>query len=355
MLGHVRINDINEALPIVLPMLREHGKAFTADSLANGRKTIEWPGLFVTEYSQPTHCVLFDPVRDANPFFHYLESMWILAGREDVATLAHVLPRIKDFSDDGIKFHGAYGHRLRNHFLVDQLDAAIGMLRASPNTRQCVLSIWDPARDLGQRTKDMPCNDMVMLKIRNGALNITVCNRSNDAIWGCYGANVVQFSMLQMYLAASIGCQVGTYMQLSDSFHVYDDNPYWQWFMERYARLDVAWANGPLYEARNLYYGMDVGNFFEHGIESMDADLSTFWIEAQQSITNGTPVPMFARSVAVRTAISMWNCLYWHRKGNAEQARTEAWNVEPDDWRTAAQMWLARREQRAKEASGTTS
>lgn len=346
MIGHISISDINEALPRALPMLLAHGVKFTADSLANARETIEWPGLFVTEYWRPQRNVLFDPVRDANPFFHYLEAMWIIAGRQDVRTLAHVLPKMAEYSDDGVTFHGAYGHRLRHwpgglgtH--PDQLDAAISLLRASPNSRQVVLGIWDPTKDLGKRTKDMPCNDMLMLKIRDDCLNMTVCNRSNDVIYGCYGANAVQFSMLQMYLAASIGCGVGTYCQVSDSFHVYTDSPYWKWFVEQYNEHGL--VDSPQEEGRFVYARLNDNNPFEQGIESVDTDLSTFWIEAEQSITSDSEIPMFARSLAVRTAISMWNALKCHRKGNAEMARTHVWNIEPDGWREGAARWLARR------------
>jgi hypothetical protein len=77
----------------------------------------------------------------------------------------------------------------------------------------------------------MPCNDMVMFRLRdNGDLDMTVCNRSNDAIWGVYGANVVQFSVLQEFVAGSLGANVGKYVQMSNSFHVYTDDthsPFW--------------------------------------------------------------------------------------------------------------------------------
>ena len=32
-------------------------------------------------------------------------------------------------------------------------------------------------------------------------LCMTVCNRSNDMLWGAYGANVVHMSMLQEFVA----------------------------------------------------------------------------------------------------------------------------------------------------------
>lgn len=50
---------------------------------------------------------------------------------------------------------------------------------------------------------------------------MTVFCRSNDIIWGCYGANAVHFSMLQEYLATYIGCPVGIYQQVSVNWHAY--------------------------------------------------------------------------------------------------------------------------------------
>ena len=61
MLGHIKVSDINEALPHALPLLRQYGVEHTAASLSNPRATIEWPGLFVTEYWKPQRNVLFDP------------------------------------------------------------------------------------------------------------------------------------------------------------------------------------------------------------------------------------------------------------------------------------------------------
>ena len=49
-----------------------------------------------------------------------------------------------------------------------------------------------------------------ILKIKNGRLQMTVHCRSNDIIWGTYGANAVHFSILQEYVAARIGVDLGT-------------------------------------------------------------------------------------------------------------------------------------------------
>lgn len=342
MLGHISISDINEALCHALPLLRQHGVSHTAASVANANPTIEWPGMFVTEYKNPKRNVLFDPIRDANPMFHFLESMWIIAGRNDVKFLAHVLPRMSDYSDDGKTFHGAYGYRLRHHYLADQIERAIEILSKEPTTRQAVLVIWDPTSDLGAKTKDMPCNDMLFVKIRHGRLNLTVSNRSNDAIWGCYGANAVQFSMLQMYMAARLGVGVGTYCQISDSFHVYTDNPYWKWFTERYQSHSDDWAD-PLCESRTLYQSIGDQNIFEDHIKNFDEELKIFFIEAEVAMEHDTTIPLFARSAAVRTAILMYNVLYYHRNKQRALAKTEAWSIEVPDWCEATQRWLHRR------------
>jgi hypothetical protein len=223
----VSVRNVNEALPVALSMINWHG----VKSSSRGVETIRVVGPVATMYSAPQERVLFDSVRDANPFFHLIESLWILAGSNTVNLPCLMLPSLAQFSDNGATFHGAYGHRLSHAFGFDQLEAAVNLLRRKPDTRQCVLSIWNPEMDLGASTKDVPCNDMIMFEISNGALNMQVINRSNDAIWGAYGANAVQFSMIQEWVAISVGVPVGYYTQHSNNLHVYPTNPFWGEFL----------------------------------------------------------------------------------------------------------------------------
>jgi hypothetical protein len=168
--------------------------------------------------------VLFNEVRDANPFFHLFEALWILAGRRDVAFLKKFNKNMEQFGS-GENFHAAYGYRLQgNGFSQDQLELAISMLKYEPTTRRVAAQIWDQHLDLGVQNPDIPCNMILTFKIRSGRLNMTVFCRSNDMIWGAYGANAVQFSMIQQYVAAGVGVEVGEYTQISDSFHVYTEN-----------------------------------------------------------------------------------------------------------------------------------
>src|SRR5690606_9555427 len=97
----------------------------------------------IVTYTHPRERVLLYTERDCNPFFHLYESLWMLAGRNDVAPLAYYNKRMPEFSDDGKTFHGAYGYRWRTHFGWDQLRAIVEELRTNSNSRRVVLQMWD--------------------------------------------------------------------------------------------------------------------------------------------------------------------------------------------------------------------
>ena len=217
----IETRNVHEALLRGMDLFRSPVHAGKQKSRAG--VTLEAFKPVATTYEKPNERVLFWEQRDANPFFHFFEGLWMLAGREDSAYLEFFNKRMSEFSDNGISFNGAYGFRWRKHFEKDQLDIIVRRLRMDPNDRRCVLAIWDCLHDLDRKTLDTPCNTQIYFKVRDSKLNMTVCCRSNDMIWGAYGANAVHFSMLQEYMAAKIGVEVGKYIQMSDSYHVYED------------------------------------------------------------------------------------------------------------------------------------
>lgn len=217
------------------------------ESSRNGTVIVA-PHPVMTVYQNPTQRVLFSGLRDANPFFHLMEALWMLAGRNDLAFPTYFNQRFKEYSDDGEKVHGAYGHRWRAHFGYDQLEVIARELKTNPATRRCVLAMWDstPTTNMVKATgfnepttietygandlnlamsggKDVPCNTHIYFDVRGGVLNMTVCCRSNDVVWGAYGANAVHMSILQEYMAAWVGVPVGVYRQFSNNYHAYTD------------------------------------------------------------------------------------------------------------------------------------
>lgn len=212
--------NVQQALPKGLRLLRDFG---LRRGSRNGPVIVApWP--VVTVYEQPLERVVFWPQRDANPFFHFFESLWMLAGRQDLQPLTRYVRGFGEFSDDGETLHGAYGYRWRQAFRRDQLDVIADRLRRDPDDRRCVLQMWHADLDLDRNGRDLPCNLMATVQ-RDvlGRLDLTVFCRSNDIIWGAYGANAVQFGFLLEYLAIAVGCQAGTYRQVSVNWHAYED------------------------------------------------------------------------------------------------------------------------------------
>lgn len=179
---------------------------------------IEEPVL--TKIVNPCDRVLFYERRDANPIFHLMESIWMLAGRDDVAFLQQFNSKIGQFSDDGERFNAPYGHRIRHRFGFDQLKAVIDHLKSTPTSRQAVIQLWDTA-DFNKSTLDKACNTSIMFSIVNGRLDMMITNRSNDFWWGYCGANPVHFSIIQEFISIALNIPVGSYYTVSNNLHLY--------------------------------------------------------------------------------------------------------------------------------------
>jgi|TARA_R110000765_G_scaffold19517_5_gene51124 thymidylate synthase len=289
----------------------------------NGR-TLVAPGPVTTTYVNPRNRVLFNKTRDANPFFHLMESLWMLDGRHDVDWIAHYARQMRKYSDDGKTFHGAYGYRWRHWFGFDQLQKTIDLLQENPDDRRVVLSMWDAKADLGHDGGDFPCNTHVYFRVVAGRVDITVCNRSNDIIWGCYGSNAVHMSYLQEYVAAALNLGVGNYYQMSNNFHAYED----VW--------NRCWEDNT-YHPLCPYDRNEVEPFpLVRHIEVWNADLATFMKHTHEHVLYGEP---FFEYVAKPMA-QAWD--YW-RSNNVSKGRECAAEIKASDWRMACEQWLERR------------
>lgn len=161
-----------------------------------------------------------------NPAFAIAELVWILQGRNDAAFPNYWNPVLPKFSGHGDTYYGAYGHRLRGNLGLDQIERAYQVLAANPNSRQVVLQIWDGQKDLphlngNARDADIPCNIVAMPKVRAGRLEWLQVMRSNDLFLGT-PHNFVQFTSLQEIMAGWLGIEVGSFVLMSDSLHIYE-------------------------------------------------------------------------------------------------------------------------------------
>ena len=199
------------------------------------------------EFKNPYNRVTFLGSRRVNPFFQLAESLWILSGRADVEWLVKYNANMAQFSDDGKYFNAPYGERIRSwnknsaHGVIinpiDQMFDAYTKLLNDKDTRQAVVLISNPMFDNSNYTikehgRDVACNLIFTFKIRRNRLNMTVFNRSNDAHWGLWGANLCQFSTIQEVMCNWLkhsgksefaNLELGEYCQVTDSLHIYLD------------------------------------------------------------------------------------------------------------------------------------
>lgn len=325
----IETRNVNQVLPEALHQLQQVG--VRRDS-RNG-PVVMFPEPVTTVYLRPAERVVFWPSRDANPFFHLFESLWMLAGRNDVESVARYVERMRSYSDDGVTFHGAYGYRWRVHFGTDQLPGIIAALRWDPNDRRQVLSMWDAATDLGRKGKDLPCNLQAIFQVAcDGRLDMTVTNRSNDLIWGAYGANAVHFSYLHEYVASSVGLPMGIYRQVSANFHAYAD------VLEKVKDLAeniTPFLDDPYHDGKAEPFPlMTVAPHEWH------ADLAMF-MENPDAVGFRDP---FFRRVAIPMAKAHEA---FRDRSNPERfalAREHLSGVAASDWRLAAEQWIDRRQ-----------
>lgn len=314
--------NVNEALLLGLQAVNEYGTL--RDSRNGPVKVFRTP--VTTIYERPTERVVFYPERDANPFFHFMEGLWMIAGRNDVEWISRFNSSIVNYSDDGVTFHGAYGYRWRKHFGFDQLDVIAHLLRTNPDDRRIVLQMWDPKVDLARGGKDFPCNTAIKFRVRDGELDMTVENRSNDMIWGAYGANAVHFSMLQEFMAAWTGFRVGHYWQVSTNFHAYTAT------MEKHASL------------LKLSPGFD--DYSIGAVEPfpmVNTPIESWMQELDMFINEGAVVGFqdkFFKKVAIPMLLS-WQAYKSKEYGKAMSILTES--CVATDWRKAGIEWIERR------------
>jgi len=219
---HITVTNVNHALCELLCQM-DVCTTLRSYQSRNG-PVLVYPTPVLTTYLHPRHRVLFSPQRDANPFLHVMEALWMLAGERTLNWPAQFNRRFHEYSDNGETLHGAYGWRWRNHWDMDQLLLVQAELLCRPSSRRAILQMWDPRADLAQESRDLPCNTAVYFDRReDNLLDMTITCRSNDLLWGATGSNAVHFSLLLEWMSAACNADVGAMHQFSNNLHIYTE------------------------------------------------------------------------------------------------------------------------------------
>lgn len=285
---------------------------------------LRFPTPVVVTYERPNERVLFDAFRNANPFFHLMEGLWMLAGRNDVAFVAQFASNLANYSDDGRTIHGAYGYRWREHFGKDQIVEVVDQLLQNSNTRRCVIANFDPTTDgvdyVRGGGKDVPCNTHIYFAIRDQALDMTVMARSNDLVWGALGANAVHMSMLHEVVAWGARYELGKMYQFSNDYHIYDD---------KYKLEDLCRHASKAQPYRDITPVPLLTGSYVHFLTECEAFCEGRWDLLTEPFLKHTAVPMFMA----------WQI---YKQGDIGTAMTLLNDVLAADWRWAAVEWMTR-------------
>lgn len=171
-----------------------------------------------------THRAMFNVVLEHNCFgnllaglnkrFAIAELMAYVAGWDDVAWLGTFCKNVAQFSDDGERFAGAYGPRM-----VPCWPNILRLLTEDQDTRQAYVPIYDQG-DLGNPSKDIPCNVGFQLQAHGGHLNMAVFQRSSDLIWGL-PYDHLSFTCLLVLVAGELNLVPGMLTRFITNAHVY--------------------------------------------------------------------------------------------------------------------------------------
>jgi thymidylate synthase len=153
--------------------------------------------------------------RKLNAAVGVAEALQLIGGFSRPDLMKVISPNFAQFLDDG-HFHGAYGPRVR-----PQLEDVVRKLKSDADSRQAIVTIWDPAKDNELGLHDYPCTLSLHFMLRNDRLELHVTMRSNDVWWGL-AYDAFQFTQLQCTLAHVLDVEPGAYAHHANSLHVYE-------------------------------------------------------------------------------------------------------------------------------------
>lgn len=154
--------------------------------------------------------------RGVVPGIGAVEACQLLSGTSYPDVTIAVGPQFANYTEYNGLFHGAYGPRTKG-----QYDAVVDKLKTDSESRQAVVTIWNPEYDNVPLKKDYPCTCLHQFRIRDGKLNMSVYMRSND-VWFGSAYDFFQFTRVQLAIASILHLEPGTYSHHVGSLHIYE-------------------------------------------------------------------------------------------------------------------------------------
>ena len=205
-------NGVNGYVDLVQHVL-EHGK----EVAPRGQKTREIEDAII-RIDDVYNTLPLNINRGTVPGIGAVEACQLMSGTSFPDLVIAIGPQFKNYAEDNGVFHGAYGPRTNG-----QYEVIIDRLKADPDSRQAVATIWNPQYDLQPQKRDYPCTILHQFRIRDNKLNMSVYMRSND-VWLGAAYDFFQFTRVQIAMASVLGIEPGKYAHHVGSLHIYEQH-----------------------------------------------------------------------------------------------------------------------------------
>jgi thymidylate synthase len=151
------------------------------------------------------------------------ELLWFLKGDTNVKYLRDNGVTIWDewAGDDG-GLGPVYGKQWRSWQAggktIDQVRAAVDMIRTNPDSRRIIISAWNVA-ELEEMAL-MPCHVLFQFYVAEGRLSCQLYQRSADLFLGV-PFNIASYALLTMMMAQVTGLRPGDFIHTFGDVHIY--------------------------------------------------------------------------------------------------------------------------------------
>lgn len=171
-------------------------------------------GYTVVEIDRPRRATPLGVGRGLNRHIMAAEAVQLVGAFSD----ANLMPAtFEPYKEADGRFWGAYGDRI-GWQMVD----VVRKLKHDHDTRQAVISLWNPLLDNVPFKNDYPCTlSLTFSTDEDGYLNLDVIMRSND-VWLGTPHDWCQFSVLQQTVATLTDRECGLYRHTALSTHIYE-------------------------------------------------------------------------------------------------------------------------------------
>jgi thymidylate synthase len=155
------------------------------------------------------------------------ELLWFLRGDSNIGWLKrHGVTIWDEWASDSGDLGPIYGVQWRSwptpsgeH--VDQISAAVQLLRTDPDSRRIVVSAWNVG-DI-PRMALPPCHLLFQFYVAGGKLSCQLYQRSADLFLGV-PFNIASYALLTHMMAAQSGLEVGEFVWTGGDCHIYDNH-----------------------------------------------------------------------------------------------------------------------------------